>query len=284
MSSDSAMKGPGTASDSNAATKPVESRETDPNTRPEPPTFAPLANDSALVWLREGWQDMVRSRFIGAFYGFVFVLMGFMIANVYANYWQLTTGLIAGFFLVGPFLSTGIYDLSRQLDQDGESSLLKSFVCWRRNLGALSLFSLLLTLAMIVWARVSLIIFALFSTTDFPTLQVVVSTVFSPDNIVFLVIWTLLGFVFASVIFAIGAISAPMMLDRGSDTVSAMVASAQCLYRSPRPMFIWAVTIVLIIGASLLLGFVPLLITAPLIGHATWRAYKACLKFSTPAP
>lgn len=284
MSSDSAMRGAGTASDSNAATTPDERQEANPDNRPESPSFAPLANDSALIWLREGWQDMVRSRFVGVFYGFVFVMMGFMISNVYANYWQLTMGLIGGFFLVGPFLSTGIYDLSRQLDQDGKSSLLKSFVCWRRNLGAISFFSLMLTFAMIVWARVSLIIFALFSTTDFPTLQIIASTVFSPDNIGFLVIWTLLGFFFASVIFAIGAISAPMMLDRQSDTVSAIVASAQCLYRSPRPMFTWAATIVLIIGASLLLGFVPLLITAPLIGHATWRAYKGCLIFSTPAP
>ncbi|MFK7966626.1 MAG: DUF2189 domain-containing protein [Burkholderiaceae bacterium] len=279
MSPDSAIKDTGAAGQSDPAAK------NDPApSRPEPPTFLPLDNNIAMTWLREGWRDMVRSRFVGVVYGFAFVMMGFMIANVYANYWQLTMGLIAGFFLVGPFLSTGIYDLSRQLDQDGKSSLLKSFVCWRRNLGAISFFSLILTFAMIVWARVSLIIFALFSTTDFPTLQTILSTVFSADNIGFLAIWALVGFVFASAIFAIGAVSAPMMLDRKSDTMSAIFASAQCLYRSPRAMFTWAAAIVIIIGASLLLGFVPLLITAPLIGHATWRAYKSCLTFSTPAP
>ena len=279
MSPDSAMKDTGAASQPDSTAKDDQAP-----TRPEPPTFLPLANNSAMTWLREGWQDMVRSRFVGVVYGFVFVMMGFMIANVYAHYWQLTMGLIAGFFLVGPFLSTGIYDLSRQLDKDGKSSLLMSFVCWRRNLGAISFFSLILTFAMIVWARVSLIIFALFSTTDFPTLQTILSTVFSTDNIGFLAIWALVGFVFATAIFAIGAISAPMMLDRKSDTMSAIFASAQCLYRSPRPMFTWAAAIVIIIGTSLVLGFVPLLITAPLIGHATWRAYKGCLAFSTEAP
>jgi len=282
MSPDSALTGGETAT--NAAAKPDEHPDKRPEQRPEAPTFAQLPNDSAWQWLREGWQDMVRSRFVGVVYGFAFVIMGFMIANVYANYWQLTMGLIAGFFLVGPFLSTGIYDLSRQLDESGRSSLLQSFLCWRRNLGAISFFSLILTFAMIVWARVSLIIFALFSTTDFPTLQIILSTVFSAVNIGFLAIWALTGFVFGSAIFAIGAISVALMLDRQADTMSAVFASAQCLYRSPRPMFTWAATIVLIIGASLLLGFVPLLITAPLIGHATWRAYKACLKFSTPAP
>ncbi len=175
MSPDSAMKNTNAAPPSDAATGPDDQTPS----RPEPPTFLPLANDSALTWLREGWHDMVRSRFVGVVYGFVFVMMGFMIANVYAHYWQLTMGLIAGFFLVGPFLSTGIYDLSRQLDHDGKASLIDSFVCWRRNLGAISFFSLILTFAMIVWARVSLIIFALFSTTDFPTLQTILSTVFS---------------------------------------------------------------------------------------------------------
>jgi len=284
MNSDSAMDEGGASPDTDSAAKPDGASHANPESRPEAPEFLPLANNSALTWLREGWQDMVRSRFVGVFYGFVFVMMGFMISNVYAHYWQLTMGLIAGFFLVGPFLSTGIYDLSRQLDRDGKSNLFKSFICWRRNLGAISFFSLILTFAMIVWARVSLIIFALFSTTDFPTLQIILATVFSADNIGFLLIWALVGFVFASLIFAIGAISAPMMLDRRSDAMSAIFASAHCLYRSPRAMFTWAAAIVLIIGLSLLLGFVPLLITAPLIGHATWRAYKGCLSFKTPAP
>jgi len=32
--------------------------------------------------------------------------------------------------------------------------------------------------------------------------------------------------------------------------------------------------IVVLIGSSLMLWFVPLVVTAPLVGHATWHAYR----------
>jgi uncharacterized membrane protein len=64
-----------------------------------------------------------------------------------------------------------------------------------------------------------------------------------------------------------------MMLDRGSDTIEAIATSARALAANPGAMLTWAITIVVVIGASLL--FLPALaITAPLVGHATWRAYK----------
>ncbi len=248
---------------------------------PVSPTVQTVQPGDPKQWLAAGWRDMKRSRFLGMFYGFIFVLMGYAISLVYQTKWQLTMGLIGGFFLVGPFLATGIYDLSRQLERGESPSLLRSLVCWRRNPSAIAFFSLMLTFSMIVWARVSLIIFALFSTTEFPTLKRVLATVFSFENLPFLGIWTLVGLFFATVVFAISVVSAPMILDRESDAISAIFASVRCLFVSPGPLVLWALMIVVIIGASLMLGYIPLLITAPLIGHATWHAYRHCLSFET---
>lgn len=243
------------------------------NPRPLPQILQVPAN-APVDWLKRGWQDFVATRFQGAFYGLVFVLMGYAITWVYATKWQLTMGLIGGFFLMGPFLCSGIYDLSRQYELKGKASLISSLTCWVRNIGSFSFFAIMLAFGMIVWARVSLILFALSSTTSFPTLQGVLQQIFSISNPQFLILWVGVGFIFASIVFAIGVIAAPMILDRTSDTLEAVFSSVRSVHANPKALYLWAFLVVVIIGLSLAAGFIPLIITAPIIGHATWHAYR----------
>ncbi|MGQ7842888.1 DUF2189 domain-containing protein [Granulosicoccus sp. 3-233] len=259
-------KGPG-----QIASEPASVAEELP---PPMPAIHQLSADAPLEWLKRGWADLVATRFLGCFYGLVFVLMGYAIVWVYATKWQLTMGLIGGFFLMGPFLCTGLYDLSRQREQNGTASLWQSLTCWTRNLSSLAFFAIILTFAMIVWARVSLILFALSSTTSFPTVQGVLGQIFSLNNPQFLLLWGGVGFIFASIVFAIGVVAAPMMLDRKSDTLMAIFSSVRSVIANPRTLYVWALLVVVIIGLSLAAGFLPLLITAPLVGHATWHAYR----------
>jgi uncharacterized membrane protein len=70
-------------------------------------------------------------------------------------------------------------------------------------------------------------------------------------------------------------VSVPMMLDRGSDTMESIVASAQALWTNGPAMLLWALCIVVLIGVSLAVFLPLLLITAPLVGHGTWHAYKS---------
>lgn len=233
-----------------------------------------IATQAPIDWLRLGWQDMVSTKFVAVFYGVVFTLMGFLITWLVATRWQLTMGLISGFFLMGPFVCTGIYFISQQYHQSGRVSLLQSLVCWKTNLGSIAFFAVILTFLMVVWARVSVIIFALSATHQFATLNGVLSALFSFNHPQFLLLWTFVGFLFASLVFAVGVVSVPLMLDKNADTLMAMFTSASALYLNPKPLYLWAVLIVVIIGASLLLAFWPLLLTAPLIGHATWHAYR----------
>lgn len=230
---------------------------------------------AALDWLRAAWRDLNDTRFRGLAYGAVFVAMGWAVATVYATRWQLTMGLVGGFFLLGPFVATGLYELSRQRERNERPSLPASFVCWRRNPASIGLFAVALTFIMIVWARVSVIAFALTSNTSFPTLQGIVGLIFSVDNVGFLMLWFATGALFATLVFAVSVVAVPMMLDRGTDPVGAVVTSVRSLARNPLAMAVWAALIVAIIGLSLALWFLPLLVTAPLVGHATWHAYRA---------
>lgn len=249
-----------------------------PDVPPGAPGVRTVAPGAPLRWLRLGWDDFRATRYKGAFYGATFALMGLLIAQIYATQWQLTMGLAAGFFLVGPFVCTGLYALSRQRERGEPPSLAASLTSWRRNVRGIGFFAAILTFAMIVWARVSVVIFALFSSTDFPTLHGIFRQIVDPSNLEFLLVWTGVGFVFATLAFAISVVSIPLLLDRRTDTMIAVFSSVRTLFANPAALYLWAALIVLLIGGSLVLGFWLLVLTAPVVGHATWHAYRDLLE------
>ena len=237
-------------------------------------TLQPIPTTAAFEFLAAGWKDMQATGYRGVVYGVIFVVMGYAIQLVYENLWQMTMGMTAGFFLLGPFLCCGIYDLSRQHDRGYKPNVSASTLSWSRNWKSIAFFAAILTFFMIVWARVSVVLFALFGAHNYPDLKQMFAKILSFDNLEFLVVWSGVGFVFASLVFAISVISVPMLLDRGTDTMESIFASAKALWNNPAAMLIWALSIAVIIGVGLLF-FLPLLaITAPLIGHATWHSYK----------
>ncbi len=231
----------------------------------------PLAIFSLLV---EGAKAMRDTRFYGVAYGVIFVLMGYAIGTLYEHVWQLTMGLTAAFFLMGPFVCCGIYDLSKQQDRGERLDFGASLTCWAANWKSIAFFAAILTFFLIIWVRVSVVLFALFATHNYPELNDMLRKLASMDNLEFLAVWFAVGCVFAALVFAMSVISMPMMLDRGADTIESIAASAIALWNNPGAMLVWALTITVLIGASLVL-FLPLLaLTAPLVGHTTWKVYQ----------
>jgi uncharacterized membrane protein len=236
---------------------------------------------SALRWLQNGFADMRATGFVGAFYGLVFVLAAYTISFIYATFWKATMGLTAGFFLMGPLICTGIYELSRQVHRGEQVSLTQSMMAWLRNWKSIGFFAIILTFLMIVWVRVSIVLFALFASHEYPDLQSLISQIVSVQNLEFLMVWLSVGSIFATLAFALSVVSVPMMLDRSTDTLTAIFTSANALWDNIGVCFVWSALIVLLVGAALLFFIPLLLLIAPLIGHATWHAYQALVSTST---
>jgi uncharacterized membrane protein len=82
------------------------------------------------------------------------------------------------------------------------------------------------------------------------------------------------GGFFALLTFAISVVSVPMMLDRGTDGVVAVLTSMRAFAANLPAMLVWGASIVVLIALGFALAFVGLVVAVPLVGHATWHAYR----------
>jgi uncharacterized membrane protein len=244
------------------------------------PRVRVITTEHPWHWLEAGWKDMLQTPLASFFYGAVFVVMGYILTHVVIEKFQYTLAFTAGFFLVGPFLATGLYDLSRRLEKGEPATLGASMLAWRNNTLAFLLFGIAVGILLIIWARLSAVLFGTIVSAS-PTVDTNSAQLFfSGDGLNFLLVFTVVGAVLAGVVFTISVVSIPMLLDRKTDFIMAVVTSVTAVQANPGPMVLWAVLIVMFTGVGLIplpmfLNLSPgLIITMPLIGHATWYAYR----------
>ncbi len=261
----------------------IEASATSPAAPPRLPAVRSVGMGAPLRWLAAGGRDFVASHFAGAFYGAVFAAMGLAVLLIYRWQWQWAWSLVAGFFLIGPFVCSGLYWLSRAQERGEAGRLVDSLTCWRVNPSNIAWIASILAFVFIIWGRVSAVFFALVSTHDFPTLDGLLAQVFSFANWPYLLVWSAVTVVFGLLAIAVGAISLPMLLDRKVDTFYALIVNVRALIANPAPMALWALIVVALIGPSLAFGMVGLLLTAPLVGHGTWHAYRDLVGEAPPA-
>ena len=86
--------------------------------------------------------------------------------------------------------------------------------------------------------------------------------------------YTVVGGVFAALVFSTSVVSIPMILDRDTDALTAGITSMRVVLENPLVMLLWGALITGIIVLAMLPMFLGLLIAGPVIGHATWHAYR----------
>jgi uncharacterized membrane protein len=237
------------------------------------PTVRRVAFGRPFAWLAGGARDFAAHPLQSAFYGACFATMGWLIAFTFRHAYQYVSALVTGFFLVGPFLAIGLYDLTRRRQRGHSAVLAPTLDAWRPNVGAIGMFALVLSVILLVWARASLVVFALFYTQEMPSLEGFLAQVFSLDNVEFLVAYFCVGGFFAVLVFAISVVSVPMMMDRNTDGVVAVLTSLKAFADNVPAMVLWGFIITAVIAAGFALWFVGLVVAVPVIGHATWHAY-----------
>jgi uncharacterized membrane protein len=241
------------------------------------PRIRAIGMDRPWAWLARGLDDMRAARGVSLAWalGFTLAGAGMIAALASVGAYDAILPLAAGFPLVAPILVVGLYEISRKIERGEPVTLLTPLAALRRNAGQLGLLGFALGFAFLAWMRIALLLFALFfGTTPVSGTDFVSQIVFTGANFAFLAVGTAIGAMLAAVVFAVSVVSVPLLLDRDESVFGAVATSWAAVRANPKPMLLWAVLVALLVGAGLLLALVGLVVTLPLIAHATWHAYR----------
>ena len=232
-------------------------------------------------WLAAGWRDLRRAPASSIAYGVLFVIASYLITLGLVLYqlYYLLLPLIGGFFLVAPALGVGLYEISRRLERGETPTLLQAMSAIGRRRFQLSTMGAALVVIYVIWLMAANLIFALLGSGITPTAENALAYLLSAENAPMLAVGSLVGAIFALGVFAATAVSVPMLLDRDEvDLFSAMQTSLAAFRYNWRPMLLWAGIILAVMLGGFLTLYVGLVIGFPLLGHATWHAYKDLVK------
>ncbi|CAI08883.1 predicted integral membrane protein [Aromatoleum aromaticum EbN1] len=238
------------------------------------PVVRDVGAGAPLHWIRSGWADFRACPIPSLFYGFCFAAMGLLVTMVFEHAYAYTVALTSGFLLLGPFLAMGLYEISRRREQGATCALLPTLTVWKRNAGNIGIFAVVLGIVFLVWARASMVVFALFYTNEMPNLTGFLAQLLALDNLEFLLVYFGVGLIFATIVFAVSVISVPLMLDRNQDAISSMLTSVGALMRNPGAMIVWAFMIAGLTVIGFMTFHLGLVVLMPIVGHASWHAYR----------
>ena len=310
-----------------------------------------IKNGDFVGWIGKGIEDFKSSNINSLLYGLLFVVAG-AITIWYTRHDPLfVMVIVTGFYLVGPPVAAGLYDISRRIEKGESSSLVHAIAVFGQNFRSLFGLTLILGAIMVAWSgAASLIVSAFYNDSNgFQTLLngdlsvpfsgvlliggialALIASVISlsflpllknrqmgtitvlailvlimlawvrtmvlainaflgnsatinsgwnvmtndPQFMSFLLVFLSIGLVFAVIAFTISVIAVPMIIHRGVSVKTAILTSIKAVKMNPLPMFLWAAAITGLTALGIGLFFVGLAFTLPIIGHASWHAYR----------
>jgi uncharacterized membrane protein len=234
-------------------------------------------------WLARGLRDARAAPGIAVFYGTCFWAMALVLGWVFRTRPEYTMSLASGCLLLGPFLAMGLYDTSRRREAGLAPALSESLTCWDSHMGSMGMLVLVLVVLELLWGRASLVVFAVFFNTGMPSTTGVLQAVFHPQNWSFVAVYAVVGGVFAALVFSTSVVSIPMILDRDTDALTAGITSMRVVVDNTAVMLLWGAIITAAVAVSLWFWGVGLLLAGPVLGHASWHAYRASVTPLRPA-
>lgn len=235
-------------------------------------------------WLLRGWQDFQRAGVVSLAFGVAIALLS---ALLVFGLWQsdlrpYSFPLAAGFFFIAPLLAVAFYDISRRLELGLPLNIIDIALCWRPRAGQLLTMGLLMMFLHLAWERIAMLIYAGFFGSGAADWEQFVDVIlFSTKGLPFLIVGTLAGGVLAAIAFAISVVAFPMLLERDCGSLRAMTTSVCATLVNWRVLIGWAALIALFTVAGIATFCIGLIVTMPLIGHASWHAYRDLVESNT---
>jgi uncharacterized membrane protein len=216
----------------------------------------------------------VRSPVAGLVHGAFVAIGGWVVLLVSLRYGWVAPGAFSGFVIVGPILVTGLYEISRLLARGEPAGLADAVVAWRRGTRPLVQLGILLAVLATLWVAASALLFTLFAKAPLrgPVEFLRYAVVEQGDTL--FTLWAILGGLGVAIVFALTAVSPPLLLGRRVRFRQALLTSARAVGENPAAMLLWALVVLTATSLSLATAMLGFLVTVPVLGHASWHAYR----------
>ncbi len=242
------------------------------------PQIATFTAERPWQWLAAGYRDIWHAPSVSLAYGTIFfcatalLAWGLTIFNMQAA----VLALCGGFLLLGPMLAVGLYEISRRIESGEPVSLGAALGAIGRAKGQIAFMGVVLLILYLIWVEAALILFMLFmGPIDLPPVETFIPTLlFKPNGIGLLVVGSLVGGILAITAYAISVVSIPLQLVEEIDAISAMLTSIKVCLMNWQAMALWAILIAVCIAGGIATLGLGLIFTFPLIGHASWHAFR----------
>jgi uncharacterized membrane protein len=233
-----------------------------------------VAPGSVVRWLRLGLADLLRVPGPSLLHGALVAAGGWVTAGLAVHFAWLAPGAFSAFIIVGPVLCTGLYELSRLLARGASPGFADVVNAWRRDSRPLMRLGFVLSAAAGLWALASALLFRLFIAEPPATPREFLSYVVAGQSDLLFSLWLILGGLSIALVYAIAALSPPLLLGRRIGLRRALLTSVRAVGDNPVTMGLWGALILAGVAASFLSGMLGFVIVVPWIGHATWHAYR----------
>jgi uncharacterized membrane protein len=248
------------------------------------PGVLPIDGKQTLHWLCAGLKDICHSPWLSLAHGLVMALGGGLITWLAHDRFWLLASAVSGFLVVAPVLATSLYAMSRAIERNEAVNLRLLFKTWTQwqtlqnnepvSYWCLVRFGLLLGLASTGWVLTSSALITLLAPVPIQTpMDFIHHVVLNPDSYLF-ELWLVLGGLMAAPVFASSVVAMPLLLDRQLNTLQAVLTSWKVVLTHPLPMVLWAFLIMGLSMLGILSLFIGLIVIVPMLGHASWHAYR----------
>jgi len=228
----------------------------------------------AVEWLNRGWDDLKRIGWAGLAHGALIAILGAVLLTLGSTHMYLTAAAVTGYLLVGPVMTTGLCELARRREAREPLGFDESLQALTRNPDGLLHFGGTLALIALLWFVLSGILLGSVLSNSVPSLAVALwggASMLTPSQ---MLAYVVCGGVLAAIVFALSVVSVPLIIERHASASDAMRASLRVTFANLPAMVVWAALIVGLTAIAFLTLLVGMVVVAPLLGYATWHAYR----------
>jgi len=228
----------------------------------------------AVEWLKRGWDDCKYIGQAGLAHGALIAVLGAVLLALGSTHMYLIAAAVTGYLLVGPVMTTGLCELARRREAREPLGFDESLQALTRNPDGLLHFGGLLALIGLLWFVLSAILLESVLSAAAPSLAVALwggAVMLSTPQVLGYVVC---GGVLAAIVFALSVVAVPLIIDRHARASEAMRVSLRVTFANLPAMLVWAGLIVILTAIGFLTLLVGMVVIAPLLGYATWHAYR----------